>query len=298
MREVLDRLTAIEAEIAQRIPEGQGEHIGSIKIISPPIKTPRNLRRLFSKDSMTDSASKMATQGHQVTEDFDHDSEEDDVVEMLHGSEGRGSGSRQPVTWRTARWEEPKEHRPNVMELFESGPYPSERKSVRTSCSLETDEPRDPASKLLPGSYPPAGPSATHQTTETDSKATIRPSLAAGPSSLSAVAATPTHVNESVPEDIHRHRDDLSNVGSVYYEAQDVEQDSQIREFPRPTPDGPVLASKAEVAVHAKKGSARARGSNSGGIHRFTLVNGKAVKSAEGVKIKKQSACTYPTLSY
>jgi hypothetical protein len=297
MREVLDRLTAIEAEIAQRIPEGQGEHIGSIRIISPPIKTPRNLRRLFSKDSMTDTPSKVATQGHQVTEDFDHDSEEDDVVEMLHGSAGRGSGSHQPVTWRTARWEEPKEHRPNVMELFETGPYPSESKSVKPVLAVKTDNPRDSASKLLPGSYPPAGPSATHQTTETDSKATIRPSPAVGASSPS-VATTPTNVNESVPEDIHPHRDDLSNVGSIYYEAQDGEQDSQIRKFPRPTPDGPFLASKAEVAVHAKKGSARARGSNSGGIHRFTLVNGKAVKSAEGVKIKKQSACTYPTLSY
>lgn len=81
---------------------------------------------------MTDSTSKVATQGHPVAEDYDHDSEEDDVVEMLHGSAGRGSGSRPPVTWRTARWEEPKEHRPNVMELFEIGPYASERKYVRT----------------------------------------------------------------------------------------------------------------------------------------------------------------------
>jgi hypothetical protein len=106
-------------------------------------------------------------------------------------------------------------------------------------------------------------------------------------------------VNESVPQDINHHRDDLSNVGSVYYEAHDGEQDSQIRNFPRPTPDGPFLASKARGAGHADKGAAtRAGGSNSGGIHRFTLVNGKAVKSAEGVKLKKQSACTYPTLSY
>lgn len=127
MREVLERLTAIEDEIARRIPEGQGEHIGSIKITSPPaIKTPRNLRRLFSKDSMADKASDMATQGHLVTDDLDDDPEEDDVVEMLQGSRGRGGSSQQPVTWRTARWEEPKEQRPNVMELFESGPYPSE----------------------------------------------------------------------------------------------------------------------------------------------------------------------------
>lgn len=126
MREVLDRLAAIETEIAQRIPEGQGEHIGSIKITPAPIKTPRNLRRLFSKDSLTAPTSEKAAHGHSVVDDIDHDSEEDDVVEMLQGSEGRRRGSGQEVTWRTARWEEPKEHRPNVMELFESGPYPNE----------------------------------------------------------------------------------------------------------------------------------------------------------------------------
>lgn len=169
--------------------------------------------------------------------------------------------------------------------------------SVSTSepdLAVNTDTLRVSASRLLPGSYPPAGPSTTQQTTETDSKATIRPFTAASQSSLSVVAAGPAHVKESVPEDVRRHGNDLSNVGSVYYEAQDGEQDSQIRDFPRPTSGDPFLAPKAEVAVHAEKGVAnRAGGSSAGGVHRFTLVNEQAMKKAAGIKVKKQSACTY-----
>lgn len=132
MREVLQRLEAIESEIARRIPAGQGEHIGSIKIISAPVKTPRNLRNLFSNLSVEPS-SVIAVTGHEEQDNVDDDPEEDEVVEMLHGSVGRGHASRQATTWRTARWEEPKEHKPTVMELFQSGPLPDERESLMFS---------------------------------------------------------------------------------------------------------------------------------------------------------------------
>lgn len=130
MREVLERLEVIESEIARRIPDGHGEHIGSIKITSPPVKIPLHLRNLFSRDLSVGTPSDMTTAEQEAPEHLDYDSEEDEVVEMLHGSAGRGHGSRQATSWRTARWDEPKEHRPSVMELFQSGPLPDERESI------------------------------------------------------------------------------------------------------------------------------------------------------------------------
>lgn len=123
----MDRLKRIEVEITSRLPVGKDEHIGSIKIISPPVKIPHHLRNLFSKEPTTTvlSATDIRHSGadrHEAEEVLDDDPEEDEVVQMLQGSTGRGHASRQVTSWRTARWEEPKEQKQSVMELFQSGP--------------------------------------------------------------------------------------------------------------------------------------------------------------------------------
>lgn len=132
MKEVLERLKRIEAEITSRLPVGKDEHIGSIKITSPPVKIPHHLRNLFSTDSRqnTDNSHRQADSHDEGEEVLDDDPEEDEVVQMLQGSTGRGHVPRQVTSWRTARWEEPREQKQTVMELFQSGPLPAERESI------------------------------------------------------------------------------------------------------------------------------------------------------------------------
>ncbi|KAJ9123907.1 hypothetical protein QFC22_000697 [Naganishia vaughanmartiniae] len=281
MKEVLERLKRIEVDITSKLPLGRDEHIGSIKIISPPVKIPHHLRNLFSKgstmESTTDSRHPHADQ-QEGEEVLDDDPEEDDVVEMLQGSTGRGHASREVTSWRTARWEEPREQKQSVMELFQSGPLPVE------------------PSRHLPGGYPaglalPLEPTAV----DTSSVMTIRPLQAAEPQTTIGIEQN----SSASPPAARRDNQLTDGAASVYHEALSTVLESRFDEAQSSaigTSDPAAelgLSGNAPTTPTAILPVSIKAGSSADGVHRFTIVNQKALRKVEAVKAKKQSACTF-----
>lgn len=123
MPDVLERLRKMEIEILSRLTIGAGEHVGSIKIVKGKgkgkgkgleIKT-RDLASLF-RGKPFDPLGKTGEEGEEK-EDFEYDTDEEEVLKMMEGA-GSVNGT-EVTTYRTARWEEPKE---SVMSLFANPP--------------------------------------------------------------------------------------------------------------------------------------------------------------------------------
>ncbi|KAJ9092499.1 hypothetical protein QFC19_008712 [Naganishia cerealis] len=252
MKEVLDRLKRIEVEIVNRLPSGKDEHIGSIKITSPPVKIPRHLRNLFSKELLASTDShRFQTPGHEREEILDDDSEEDEVVEMLQGSAERAHEAKQVTYWRTARWEEPKEHKPSVMELFQSNRMTPGQGAIVTS-SVMTIRPSPLAEQGLASPIPPVDGARRD------------------PSVQNLTARTANHSTDGPP--------------SVYHEALSTVDEAQEADVHGVIAQAREFASR-DAIVPAEVAS------STDGVHRFSLVNQKALRKVEAVKAKKQSAC-------
>lgn len=107
-------------------------------------------------------------------------------------------------------------------------------------------------------------------------------------------ATSPAGELSSIPEPTHHQGAGLDPAGSVYYEAEDSEQEPQVHDKPAILSESVSLSHKAEGAIQAGKIPARREAKSSeGGVHRFTFVNQNAIKKAKPVKVKKQSACTW-----
>lgn len=136
------------------------------------------------------------------------------------------------------------------------------------------------ASRILPGSYPGSATAQGPTTAETASTATIKPfPTAANSSALSAISA-------------HENVEEADNGGTIYFEARD-------RLTSLPAPEAPITPPKNQQLVSGSSdpepsnaaSSTKDTAPSKGGIHRFTMVNQKAMKKVEAAKAKKQSAC-------
>lgn len=135
------------------------------------------------------------------------------------------------------------------------------------------------ASRFLPGSYPGSSTAQTPTTAETASTATIKPFSPAGEQGTETAALALGNVEA------------VKDGGTIYFEARDrltslpatKTVDATKKQHPvsgSPDPGPSVTASLAMETAASK-----------GGIHRFTMVNQKAMKKVEAAKAKKQSAC-------
>lgn len=57
--------------------------------------------------------------------EFEYDTEEEEVAKMMEGSLKVEHGDRATTTWRTARWDEPHTEKQTVMDLFSNPPSQS-----------------------------------------------------------------------------------------------------------------------------------------------------------------------------
>jgi len=193
MPKVLERLRKMEVEILSRLTIGQGEHVGSIKIVKGKGKvTQANATKAFSNlfAQREPSVQEETDEYHNAKEqqdEFEYDTEEEVVAKMMEGSLKVERGDEEITTWRTARWDEPKADKQTVMDIFKNPPgMRIWSRLLRRRCRLT----RLWRTGKIPGSYP----SVLHQ----DYPATS--------SSIMTVKATkepvvePKHVDEVTQE--------------------------------------------------------------------------------------------------
>jgi hypothetical protein len=88
---------------------------------------------------------------------------------------------------------------------------------------------------------------------------------------------------------------DVKDGGTVYFEARD-----RLTSLPVPNPrenasknkNPPLAPASSDPGPPNAESFRQDRAHTKGGIHRFTMVNQKAMKKVEAAKAKKQSACT------
>jgi len=143
MPKVLERLRKMEVEILSRLTIGQGEHVGSIKIVKGKGKvTQANATKAFSNlfAQREPSVQEEAEEYHNAKEqqdEFEYDTEEEVVAKMMEGSLKVERGDEEITTWRTARWDEPKADKQTVMDLFKNPPG---RLKIAPLNDAQTDE--------------------------------------------------------------------------------------------------------------------------------------------------------------
>lgn len=139
MPQVLERLRKMEIEILSRLTFGKGEHVGSIKIVKGRGRTghPAGARGLASFfDKREGSVAEEAEHFQDAKEhqnEFEYDTEEEEVAKMMEGSIKVEHSGRTTTTWRTARWDEPHAEKQTVMDLFNNPPGKSGRDVARAS---------------------------------------------------------------------------------------------------------------------------------------------------------------------
>lgn len=139
MPQVLERLRKMEIEILSRLTFGKGEHVGSIKIVKGRGRTghPAGARGLASFfDKREGSVAEEAEHFQDAKEhqnEFEYDTEEEEVAKMMEGSIKVEHGGRATTTWRTARWDEPHAEKQTVMDLFNNPPGKPGRDITRAS---------------------------------------------------------------------------------------------------------------------------------------------------------------------
>lgn len=160
MPDILERLRKMEIEILSRLTIGAGEHVGSIKIVKGQgkgkgmeIRT-RDLASLFIGGRSFDPMEKTEEGAEGEKDELEYDTDEEEVMKMMEGA-GSGKGT-EFTTYRTARWEEPKE---SVMSLFANPP--SQASEYRyTSPEEDTIEAESiceiGVQPRIPGRYPSA----------------------------------------------------------------------------------------------------------------------------------------------
>ena len=121
----------MEIEILSRLTFGKGEHVGSIKIVKGKTRGgqtagTRGLASFFDKREA--SVAEEAEQYEDAKEhqnEFEYDTEEEEVAKMMEGSLKIEHVGREVTTWRTARWDEPHAEKQTVMDLFNNPPSQS-----------------------------------------------------------------------------------------------------------------------------------------------------------------------------
>lgn len=122
MPNVLERLRVMEIDILSRLTVGAGQHVGSIKIVKGKGKgledRTRDLANLFKGKSNDTPVETSHTHVENVDE-MEYDTDEEEVFKLMEGANADGRPGKDVTTYRTARWEEPKE---TVMSLFANPP--------------------------------------------------------------------------------------------------------------------------------------------------------------------------------
>jgi LIM domain kinase 1 len=126
---VLERLRKMEIDILSQLTMGQGEHVGSIKIVKPRGKiaqasASKAFSNLFAaqREPSVEEESEEYHNTKERPDEFEYDTEEEEVAQMMKGSLKIEHAGREQTTWRTARWDEPKAEKETVMDLFNNPP--------------------------------------------------------------------------------------------------------------------------------------------------------------------------------
>jgi hypothetical protein len=127
MPEVIKKLRKMEVDILSRMTIGQGEHVGSIKIVKgrkgANARGGKALSALFAGRDETVAEEKEEFHNAKETQndEFEYDTEEEEVLKMMQASSKIKFGEH-ATTWRTARWDEPQAEKPTLMSLFSNPP--------------------------------------------------------------------------------------------------------------------------------------------------------------------------------